>query len=178
MRATLIPQVVSGTLLCVTMAASAGAQSSTMPMQATAQDTTIIGCLVQKNLAEAGGERQRDTDSGNLHDYFVRTPTVAVPAGSTIAVGTPGTTSTATSSGTPTTDSLYRITGLAPDQLRPHLGHRVELKGTLTGQTESTTTARTTVDATGRATTTTETRPSVAGVLRATAIKIVAASCE
>jgi hypothetical protein len=178
MRATLIPQLASSALLCSTMAAAAAAQSATAPAQAKPQETTIVGCLVRQSPASVPGGRQGDIAGANPNDYFVRTPTVAVPPGATVLVGKPGTTSTATSSGIPAADSVYRVTGLAPDHLKPHLGHRVELKGTLTGESETTTTAKTTVDAIGRATTTTETRPTVAGVLQATAIKMLAASCE
>jgi hypothetical protein len=63
-----------------------------------------------------------------------------------------------------------------------HLAHRVELKGRLTDDPPSasgnSTTAKTTVDASGRATTRVETRMDIAGVRHATPIKMVSASCH
>ena len=113
-------------------------------------------------------------------DYFVRTPTVKVPVGGTVAVGTPGTTSTATSSGTPAGHSFYRIAGLGAEHLRPHVGHRVEMQGRVTDNMPGIEKQRaaTTQDPAGRATTTAETRVEVAGVLHATAITMVSATCE
>ena len=73
---------------------------------------------------------EKAANAANATDFFVRTPTVAVPVGTSVTVGKPGTTDTTTSSGKPTSDSLYRITGLTAEQLRPHVGHRIEdLKG-------------------------------------------------
>lgn len=143
-----------------------------------AQTVTIVGCLVQGDPATAPSDRPT-TAAGGSTDFFIRTPTVAIPAGGTVAVGKPGTTSTATSAGTPTTDSFYRVTGLDVEQLRPHIGHRVEVRGQLTPDTSSkAASAKTTVDSSGRATTTVETRPAIAGSLRATTIKMVSASCS
>ena len=158
-------------LLWLPIATSIAAQDNpaTKSPAQTAQTVTIVGCLVQGLATEP-----------NSTDFFVRTPTVAVPPGSTIAVGKPGTTSTATSSGTPTADSFYRVDGLDRERLRPHIGHRIELQGQLSqgaADTSSSAEAKTRVDATGRATTTVETRPLVAGSLRATTIKMLSASC-
>jgi hypothetical protein len=165
--------IASFVLLCLATPVTARAQG-TKPDQKT---TTIVGCLVQGHPQGAGGEQRSESGTANANDYFVRTPTVAVPVGATIAVGKPGTTSTSPSSGTPTADSFYRITGLDREQLRPHVGHRVELQGHLTDETSNRTTTRTTVDASGRATTRSETRLDVAGVLHATAIKMMSTAC-
>ena len=168
-------------LLWLPIATSIAAQNNPAaksPAQ-TAQTVTIVGCLVQGIPAAARTDRAQAA-SADSTDFFVRTPTTAVPVGSTIAVGKPGTTSTSPSSGTPTTDSFYRIAGLDGEQLRPHVGHRVELQGQLSqdpADTSSTAAAKTRVDATGRATTTVETRPVVVGSLRATTIKMLSASC-
>jgi hypothetical protein len=144
--------------------------------------TTIVGCLVQENPAKASVQRPSETAASSAKDYFVRTPTVAVPVGTTVTVGKPGTTDTTTSTGKKTNDSLYRITGLTREQLGPHVGHRVELQGHLSGNMPDAsaggvTSAGTTVDKAGRPTTSVETRVDVAGVLHATAIKMVSASC-
>jgi hypothetical protein len=164
-------------LLCAHAAATVAAQT-TKPEQKT---TTIVGCLVQGNPNVVAGDRRSQTAATNAHDYFVRTPTVAVPAGATIAVGTPGTTSTRPSDGTPTTDSLYRIMGFERDKLQPHLGHRVELQGHLMPTTpndaNTRTTAKTTVDASGRATTRVESHHDVVGELHVTALKMLSATC-
>jgi hypothetical protein len=143
--------------------------------------TTIVGCLIQGNPNPAGGERS-ESGGANANDSFVRTPTVAVPVGTTVTVGKPGTTDTTTSAGKRSNDSLYRITGLEREQLRPHVGHRVELRGHLSGNepdasASGVTGATTTVDKTGRPTTRVETRVDSVGVLHATVIKIVDGSC-
>lgn len=147
---------------CLT--ATIGAQSTT---------TTIVGCLVQ-------GRPGLDGKLADAEEFFVRTPTIKLPPGASVAVGSPGTASTATSAGTPVEDSFYRVTTLGPEQLRPHLGHRVELQGRLADNTPGveSTRATTTVDKEGRATTAVETRIAVAGVLHATALKMVSVSCE
>jgi hypothetical protein len=183
MKAALF-QTTLAVLLCLPTAVMLGAQTSS-PTQVSKPDqtvTTIVGCLVQGNPNAASAERRSEAGASNANDYFVRTPTVAVPVGTTVAVGKPGTTDTTTSAGKKTNDSLYRITGLQRDQLAPHVGHRVEVQGHLSGNmpdasASGVTSAKTTVDKAGRPTTSVETRVDVAGVLQATAIKMVSASC-
>lgn len=135
--------------------------------------TTIVGCLVQEN----------PTGAANANEYFVRTPTMAVPVGATVAVGKPGTASTATSSGTPAKDSLYRITGKDSGQLRPHLGHRVEVQGHLSSSAPDASAAgvsstKTTVDKNGKATVTVEKRVDIAGDIHVMNVKMVSADCK
>jgi len=146
--------------------------------QPESKPTTIVGCLVQGLPGSAAAKDGIEAETAQ--DYFIRTPTVKVPPGTTVAVGTPGTTSTATSIGTPVGDSFYRVTGLTLDVLRPHLGHRVELQGHLTDNTPGIESKRatTTQDKDGRARTTVETRIAIAGVLHATTLKMVSASCQ
>jgi hypothetical protein len=171
-------------LLSLAIAASASAQTakSAQTPKPDGKVTTIVGCLVQGNPTAAGGERRSSSGAANADDYFIRTATVVVPVGTTVAVGKPGTTSTATSAGTPAADSYYRITGMNREQLRPHVGHRVELQGHLSSaqpdaNAAGSTRTKTTVDAAGKPTVTVETRVDVAGDLQATALKMVSASC-
>jgi hypothetical protein len=188
MRAPLF-KTIPALLLCLSIAALAGSQTPSTgsgdqpkaPAAAQAaqpeQTITIVGCLVQET---ASGERRPEAAT-TANDYFVRTPTVALPVGTTVTVGKPGTTSTTTSAGTPTADSFYRVLGLDREQLHPHVGHRVELQGHLSANKPDAskgTEATTTVDKSGRPTTTVETRVDVAGELHATAIKMVSASCK
>lgn len=142
------------------------------------ESKTIVGCLVQGLPSSAAAKD--GVEAATAQDYFIRTPTVKVPAGTSLAVGTPGTTSTATSIGTPTDDSFYRVTGLSADQLKPHVGHRVTLQGQLSDNYPGieSTRATTTQDKDGRATTTVETRIAIAGVLQATTIKLLSANCQ
>ena len=184
MRTALL-HMTTAVLLCLPMAmvSAQSAKPATAGQPDKTQSTTIVGCLVQGNPTAASAERKPEVAIANANDYYVRTPTVAIPVGGTVAVGKPGTTSTATSAGTPVGDSFYRITGMGADQLKPHLGHRVEFQGHLTANekgdaTTGVTSARTTVDANGRPRTTVETRPVVAGVLHATTLKMVAATCQ
>ena len=176
MRAALFSSAVVA--LCAVPVLSASAQSpATKPDQPV---RIIVGCLVQGLPPAAANEQRSEAAAAHAKDFFVRTPTVQVPPGTSVAVGKPGTTSTATSAGKPTHDSFYRITGLAADQLKPHVGHRVELQGHLAASdSEATaTTARTTPNPSGGGTTTAETRDLVAGVLHATTLKMVSASCD
>jgi hypothetical protein len=183
MRAALF-QINSIVLLCLPIMAMLEAQTSSATQGAKPEQsvTTIVGCLVQENPNAPSGERRSESGAANANDYFVRTPTVAVPVGTTIAVGKPGTTDTTTSAGKPSQDSLYRITGLQREQLRPHVGHRVELHGHLSANVPNASangvsSTATTVDKTGRATTRVETRVDIAGELHATVLKMVSASC-
>jgi hypothetical protein len=170
MRRRLTVHVVSAGLACALMLAPSLAQTSKPDQKV----TTIVGCLANQLDPDISGEPQSGT---NTKDYFVRTPTVAVPVGSTVAIGKPGTGSSAPSAGTPTTDSFYRITGLDRAELQPHLGHRVELQGHLSADPAAGTSAKTTVDASGKPTTRVEQRPVVAGVLHATTIKMISPTC-
>ena len=134
------------------------------------QPTTIVGCLVQR-------------PSPNADEFFVRTPAIAVPAGTQVKVGeSPASASGAratTSAGAPAGTTLYRVTGLNAAELKPHLNHRIELQGRLTQNVPPPTTATTTQDPkTGRATTAVKDDWTVAGVLQATSMKMVAASCQ
>jgi hypothetical protein len=146
--------------------------------QAESKPTTIVGCLVQGLPGSASAKG--GVEAATAKDYFVRTPTMKIPAGETVAVGTPGTTSTATSVGTPVEDSYYQVTGLAENLLRPHVDHRVELQGKLTDNMPGieSTKATTTQDKDGRATTKVDTRIAIAGVLHATSVKMVSATCR
>ena len=163
--------------LGVLTAQGATAQALQESGQPGSKPTTIVGCLVQGLPGSAAAKD--GVEAATAKDYFVRTPTVKVPVGSTVAIGTPGTASTATSSGTPVDDSYYRVSGLDADLLRQHVGHRVELQGQLTDNTPGieSTRATTTQDKEGRATTTIETRIAIAGVLYTTNLKMVSASC-
>ena len=158
--------------LVLTSAAVLCAAFSSAPAAQTAKPDqkmhTIVGCLVQGLPAST-----TKTD-----DFFVRTPTVSIPAGTSVAVGTPGTTSTATSAGTPLPDSFYRVTGLDVNQLKPHIGHRVEVQGHLDSTPVTTTKATTTPNPEGGGTTRGETRIEVAGVVHATTVKMVDANCR
>ena len=170
-------------VLCLSVTINGQQPPTAAPGQAAgappeAKPTTITGCLVQGLPGPTGSAPAAGTKAGG--DYFVRTPTVKVPVGSTVAVGSPGTTSAATSSGTPAGHSFYRIAGLGAEQLRPHVGHRVEMQGRVTDNMPGLEKqhATTTQDKGGRATTTAESRVEVAGVLHATAITMVSATCE
>ena len=156
--------ITSAALLCAAVAGVPAAQSS-KPDQ---KMHTIVGCLVQG----------LPSSTTKTDDFFVRTPTVAIPAGSSVAVGKPGSTSTATSAGTPLPDSFYRVTGLAMSQLKPHVGHRVELQGHLDSTPSTSTKATTTPNPEGGGTTRTDTRIEVAGVLHATTVKMVDTNCR
>lgn len=178
MRSALL-QTASAALCTLALAAIVHAQTA-KPAQPAKPDptlTTIVGCLVHENPANPKGS---STPSAN--DYFVRTPTVALPVGATVAVGKPGTTSTATSAGKPAPDSYYRITGMTREQLQPHVGHKVEFQGHLSAGKPNAAAggvnkATTTVDAAGKPKVTVETRVDVAGDLHATTIKMVSATC-
>jgi hypothetical protein len=174
----------SGVMLVAVLAVgvSVGAQSSgesqkpTDPASARGKATTIVGCLVQG--FPKGDAAPPDADK-YAQDFFIRTPTVRIPPGATVAVGTPGSGSTTPAFGTPVEDSFYRVTGLGAERLRPHLGHRIELQGELTDNTPGieTSRARTTQDKDGRATTTVETRIAIAGVMNASALQMVSTDC-
>ena len=176
-------RVAATVMLCLNISlsgqkASSAPAGSTTTAQPDATPRIIAGCLVH-GLPNTDGRATTGTTAATV-DYFVRTPTVQVPPGTTVAVGTPGTTSTATSIGTPAADSFYRIAGLDSEQLRPHAGQRVEVQGRLTDNIPGTEKRRVTMtqDKDGRVRMTIENRIEVAGVLQATAIKMVSATCE
>jgi hypothetical protein len=152
------------------LAAVAALSAQTRPAQSApaAEATTIVGCLVQGPSKAA-------------EEFFIRTPAIAVPAGSPVAVGgdRPASGRAATSAGTPDATTAYRISGLTSAQLKPHVGHRIELQGHLKDNIPPATTTKTTQDPrTGRATTSVKDDWTIAGELHATAIKMVAASCQ
>ncbi len=132
--------------------------------------------LVAITAVPVGAQSTTGTISGRVVDP----QGLSVPGVTVMAVGLPGTTSTATSVGTPVSDSFYRVSGLDADRLRPHVGHRIELQGQLTDNTPGieSTRAKTTQDKDGRATTTVDTRIAIAGVLHATTLKMVSADCK
>lgn len=178
-------QRAAAVVFCLSLGLNAQGSAQEPPAQrpnATGQPdskpTTIVGCLVQ---GLPGSATAKDgVEAATAKDFFIRTPTVTIPAGATVAVGTPGTTSTATSIGTPVGDSFYRVSGFGADRLRPHVGHRLELQGHLSDNTPGIESKRatTTQDKEGRATTTVETRIVIAGVLHATTLKMVSADCK
>jgi hypothetical protein len=192
------------------------AQTTSQPDKGEA--VTVVGCLEQGNTTGAGSERRSETGAANANDYFLRASGPATPAGGTASAGSPSPTTTSTtpsgtaaSGGTASGTTMYRVTGLDREQLRPHVGHRVELQGHLTsnmtdrsgsGMTSGTpgtsgTTAGTTAGTAGTASSSTSPAGSgtgtgqrrdqrggqgnegrdVAGVLHATAIKMVSATC-
>ena len=162
-------------LLCLAASALASAQT---PSAAKKDETvTIVGCLVQGNPAAPAGENEgARTGAATTNDFFVRTPTMTVPVGSTVAIGTPGTTSTATSgNASEAKPSVYRITGLDSAKLKPHVGHRIEVQGHLMNNLSPAGDAGVASGVT--ATDASRDRVNMAGVLHATALKMVSASC-
>jgi hypothetical protein len=174
MRLALLHSTVA---LCISLPVLAESQTA----KAEPSVTTIVGCLIQGNQTGADSERTSEGGAASADDFFILTPAISLPPGGTVAVSSSGGRAT-TSAGEPDETAMYRITGLDREQLRPHIGHRVELHGHLTEDPPSasgrTTTAKTTVDATGRATTRVESPTDIAGVLHATTIKMVSASCQ
>jgi hypothetical protein len=168
-------QATTAALLALVTSAMVDAQTPAPAPKPADKLTTIVGCLMEGNPA----------NSPNGNDYFVRTPAIEVPVGGTVTVGKPGaapstTGATTTSAGMPANTALYRITGLDREKLRPHLGHRIELQGHLTGNEgiPGNTTAKTTVDANGRPRTQVETKMDIAGALHATTFKMIDANCR
>jgi hypothetical protein len=151
------------------MAVAAGAAEARQTSKP--QDVvTIVGCLVQ-------------APSSRTDEFFLRTPAIAVPAGTQVAVGGSGSAAGAgratTSAGSPDTVTLYRVTGLTASDLKPHLNHRIEVQGRLTSNAPPATSATTKSDPkSGRTTTTVKEDWTIAGVVQATTMKMVAASCQ
>ena len=162
-------QIVSMVVLGLATAAIAYAQAQPEPPRTAEKTTTIVGCLVR-------------SPSPGAEEFFVRTPAISVPAGTPITVGGSGSATTGratTSAGTPEATTAYRITGLTAAELKPHLGHRIELQGHLSQSTPPTSKATTTQDPkTGRVTTAVKEDWTIAGVLHATAMKMVEATCQ
>ena len=161
-------QIMTAALLGLATYAVAYGQSQPEPSRTTAQTTTIVGCLVRG-------------PASTTDEFFLQTPAIAVPAGTPVAVGGSGaaTGGASTSAGTPAGTTNYRITGLTATELKPHIGHRLELQGQLTQNTPQATTATTSQDPkTGRATTSVKQDWTIAGVLNATTMKMVAATCQ
>jgi hypothetical protein len=166
---TSTPRSIAGATLLGLAAVAALSAQTPPPKSPPVQDaTTITGCLVQ---GPSKAEEQ----------FFVRTPAIAVPAGTPITVGGDRAASgrATTSVGSPDATTAYRITGLTSAQLKPHVGHRIELQGRLSHNTPPGTTATTKQDPkTGRASTSVTDDWTIAGELHATTIKMVAASCQ
>ena len=160
------PYLTAAALLCFAPA-TLGQTQPEQPRKAD-QTTTIVGCLVQ-------GPSQA------VEEFFLRTPVIAVPAGSRISVGGAGSATSGratTSAGAPDATTAYRITGLTAAQLKPHVGHRIELQGQLSDAPPATSATTIQDPKTGRATTAVKEDWTIAGVLNATALKMVAASCQ
>lgn len=162
-------QFVAATLLGLATTTIAYGQAQPEPSRATGQATTIVGCLVRG-------------PSPSTEEFFVRTPAIAVPAGTPVAVGGSGSPTSGratTSAGAPAGTTAYRITGLTAAELKPHLGHRIELQGHVSQNEPPKATATTSQDPkTGRATTSVKEDWTIAGVLHATTMKMVATTCQ
>jgi hypothetical protein len=155
-------------LLCFAPAAATHGQTQPAQLLKPDQTTTIVGCLVQG-------------PSQSAEEFFLRTPAIAVPAGSPIAVGGAGSPTSGratTSAGAPDATTAYRITGLTAAQLKPHVGHRIELQGQLSSAPPAASATTTQDPKTGRATTAVKEDWTIAGVLNATTMKMVATSCQ
>lgn len=161
------PYITAAALLCFASAATHGQTQLEQPRKADSS-TTIVGCLVQG-------------PSQSVEEFFLRTAAIAVPAGSRITVGGAGSATSGratTSAGAPDATTAYRVTGLTVAQLKPHVGHRIELQGQLSDVPPATSATTTQDPKTGRATTAVKEDWTIAGVLNATALKMVAASCQ
>jgi hypothetical protein len=170
-----------------TPASAAGDREQTSPQLPTPEGrVTIVGCLVQGDPALKNGQASTAPGATATGDYFVRTPAIQVPVGTTLTIGgtaaeRAGSTGgrATTSAGEPTRTALYRVTGLDRDELRTHLNQRIELSGRLRSDDEARgVTAKTTVDASGKPTTSVEKRMDVAGVIEATTLTMVSANCQ
>jgi hypothetical protein len=157
-----------------------GSQTVIQPPKAD-EIVTIVGCLVRGDPALNASQPSPDIGVAATGDFFVRTPAIQIPVGATLTIGGSGTSGSGstTSAGTPDKTTLYRVMGLGRDELRQHVGQRVELRGYLLSDDEALGVAtKTTVDAAGRPTTSVEQRMDLAGALQATAITMINASCE
>jgi hypothetical protein len=163
----------------------------TTPQRGNQGDTALVGCLKE-------GKDLPAQASANANDFFLAN---AMPAGaaSTSGSGTPGTAGSATSAtgttppsttagGTRPSDATraggamggsgktYRITGLDKEQLSKHVNHQVEIQGRITpGSGGSDTPSATTTP--GAAASAAAGRSDVAGVIQASAVKMISASC-
>lgn len=120
---------VGSAVLSLTLVAALGAQTPAPPTtpprpdqpaaQASSQEMTIVGCLAE------------DTTAPGSFILTVTPPDAARTSGApgapdaTRATGAPP----AARAGAAAQAAKYKITGLAADQLKPHLNHQVEFKG-------------------------------------------------
>ena len=137
------------------------AQETAKPQTMTKDSITVTGCL----------------QAGTAPDTFTLS-NVTQAAAATSATGTSGATATATATtGPKSTDTKYELVAGGSVNLKPHVGHKVEITGTeakaamgTTGSTPSTSTPPTSTASGGTATAGTK-------KINVTAVKHVAATC-
>jgi hypothetical protein len=149
-------------LLLAGVAAAVGstslmAQETAKPHTMTKDTITVTGCL----------------QTGTAADTFTLSNVTQAAAASS-ATGTAGTaTATASASGSPkTTDAKYELVAGGNVNLKPHVGHKVEVTGTPAKATAGTSGATTPPPAASSGTSMAETKK-----ITVTAVKHVAATC-
>jgi hypothetical protein len=94
-----------------------------------ARMATVEGCLMRE--ADVPGRRPNVAESAGVAEDYILTSTKMVkgsaPAGGTTAQTRPGDTPTGTAG---TLGAMYEVEGISDDQLKQHIGRRVQIDGT------------------------------------------------
>jgi hypothetical protein len=184
-----------GSITIAGQSQSSGVQRSPRDQGSTQREITAVGCLQRVDAASTESAKRADANAGGVAPSAAAAGTLTpvgptwVLEGATIAAGSgsaarsgnrPSTTGTTGSSGS---GANYVLEGRL-DALPAQLGHRVEVKGMLTGSTPSTGNAS---DAPGSASDTPGSTASAgagpralvasAGHLRVTAVRMISQSC-
>jgi hypothetical protein len=132
MKAQFILATIVAASVATAAAQSQPPQPQQTPQKEQAQTVTVTGCLQKaadaKQPATAGEPAQQRPEPGGS-DQFVL-------AQAKVAAGATGTTGTTGMAGSLASADKFRLIGGKPDELKEHLSHRVEIRGTLQPRSE------------------------------------------
>jgi len=167
-------------------AASAGvaAQSGAGATSAMADKTiTVTGCVQNISSSAPSGSTQKGFLLANATTASASTSSAAATPGSTpapsptqsgTAAGTPTGTSGSATASSPSMGTSYVLSG-KDSELKDHVGHRVEVTGTVEAKTSTTSTSTSTPTSTETSSTSTmTTNPK----LTVTSVKMIASDCS
>jgi hypothetical protein len=145
------------------------AQQPTTPQRTEtdrARTVTATGCLKQEK--DVPGARPNVAERAGVGEDFILTQ-AKITKGSVPSKEQKETTPSAGTAAR-ATGAMYKIEGLDEEKLRPHINHQIEVQGQLQDRTAVTGTQKPTTPGP-------DTRPDEVQAIRATSIKMIAATC-
>ena len=163
--------------LTVGLAAQTSRTPSTQTTSQTDKQITVTGCVQRASDSGSSGTGGTSGTSGSTSassSKFILTNAMMGSGGT--SGSTSGTTGSSTSSGSSGSMKTYRLDTTDDSKLTPHVGHKVEVSGTL--EEQSSTTSSSSTSGTSGTTGTSSTSSANAPKLKVDSVRMLSSTCS